>query len=183
MIAVWILLGILLLLFLLLVCILYLKTCLVISYKDDKFTVKATNGFIRYTFKQKEKTQKQEEAVTKDSIEKDIEKKKTKLTHKKSFLWSFLREMRYKIEIKKVKIKVDYGTDDPADTGVLYGVIWAAIGNIYQVFNQYFVFDFPETEINPDFENKLFKIEFYGIIKVRIVHIINALIKSRKGKS
>ena len=75
-----------------------------------------------------------------------------------------------------------HGTDDPADTGILYGIIWAAIGNLYQIFNHYLVFDFPKVEINPDFENQLFEIEFYGIIKVRLVHIINALIKSRKGK-
>ena len=123
---------------------------------------------------------KKEESVTKEFIEKDIENKKSRLTDKTSFLWTLLREMRFKVEVSKTEIRIDYGTDDPADTGILYGIIWAAIGNLYQIFNHYLVFDFPKTEINPDFENQLFKIEFYGIIKVRLVHIISALIKNRK---
>ena len=181
MIVLWIILGVLAFLVGLVGVTLYSKTRVFISYKDEKLNVKFQNGLIRYTLKQKDK-KKEEKEVTKESIQKDVKEKEQKLTDKTSFLWSLFKEMRYRLEVKKTKIRIDFGTDDPADTGMLYGIIWAAIGNIYQIFNQYLTFDFPETEINPDFYNKVFKIEFYGIIKVRLVHIINALIKSRKGK-
>ena len=182
MIALWIILGILLFVIFVLTALLFLRTKVIISYKNDKLNIKFRNGLIKYTYKPKEKPLKKEENVTKESIEKDIENRKASLTDKTSFLWILLREMRFRVEVSKTEIKIDYGTDDPADTGILYGIIWAAIGNLYQIFNHYLVFDFPKAEINPDFENKLFKIEFYGIIKVRLVHIINALIKSRKRK-
>ena len=182
MIALWIILGILLIIGLILAGLIFLKTKVIVSYKNDKFNIVFRNGLIKYTYKPKEKPQKEEKDVTRESIEKDIDDKKSRLTDKTSFLWTLLREMRFKVEVLKTEIKIDYGTDDPADTGILYGIIWAAIGNLYQIFNHYLVFDFPKAEINPDFENQLFEIEFYGIIKIRLVHIINALIKSRKGK-
>lgn len=181
MIALWIILGILLIIGLILTGLLFLKTRVIVSYKNDKLNIVFKNGLIKYTYKPKEKPQ-EEKNVTRESIERDIDDKKSRLTDKTSFLWILLREMRFKVEVLKTEIKIDYGTDDPADTGILYGIIWAAIGNLYQIFNHYLVFDFPKVEINPDFENQLFEIEFYGIIKIRLVHIINALIKNRKGK-
>ncbi len=181
MIVLWIILGVLAFLVGLIGFALYSKTRVYISYKNEKLNIKFQNGLIRYTVKQKDKKAKEKE-VTKESIQKDVKEKEQKLTDKTSFLWALFRDMRYRIEVKKLNLKIDFGTGDPADTGMLYGIIWAAIGNVYQIFNQYFVFDFPEVILKPDFENKLFKIEFEGIIKVRLVHIINALIKNRKVK-
>ena len=179
MIVLWIILGILALLLGFAFILLYTKTRIYVSYKGGDINIRFQNGLIRYTVKQKEN--REEKEVSRESIEKDINEKHKKLSDKKSFLWTLFRDMRYRIEVKKVKIKVDFGTGDPADTGMLYGIIWGAIGSLYQIFNQYFIFDFPETEINPDFENQVFKIEAKGIIKVRLVHIISALIKNRKN--
>lgn len=178
MIVLWIILGILLFIILFLSLALFTKTRVYITYKDENLKIRFQNGLLRYTLRQKEKEKKEE--PTKDKITKDVEEKKKKLSDKTSFLWTLLREMRYRVEVVKMKIRVDFGTGDPADTGILYGVIWAAIGNLYQLFNRYLVFDFPDTKINPDFENKIFKTEFEGIIRVKLVHIIIALLKSIK---
>lgn len=179
MVVLWIILAALLLIILFAAVTLFSKTKVYITYKNDKLNIKFKNGIIRYTLKQKEKQEEKAEP-TKEGITKEVEKKKKKLTDKTSILWTLLREMRYRIEVVKVKLKVDFGTGDSADTGILYGIIWAAIGNLYQIFNQYLVFDFPEVTLSPDFENKIFKTEFEGIIKVRLVHIIIALLKSVK---
>lgn len=178
----YIVLGVFLILILSLLYTIFSKSKVYLSYKGETIKIRVQNGLIRYTLKQIDRTDEEKKEVTKETIEKDIDKKKKLLTNKKSFWWTILREMRFRIEVVKTKIKIDYGTGDPADTGILYGIIWAVIGNLYQVFNQYLVFDFPETQINPDFENKIFEIEFESIIKVRLVHIINALLKTRKGK-
>ncbi len=198
MIVLWIILGILLFIIGFVVFALCSKTRVYISYKEDKLKIRFRNGLLRYTWKQKEQTKKKKtkhkkkapsktrkaenstktEEINRESIEKEVRKKKQSLSDKTSFLWTLLGEMRYRIEVVKVKIKINYGTGDPADTGILYGVIWAAIGNLYQVFSRYLVLDFPETEIEPDFENKVFKTEFEGIIKVKILHVISALVKS-----
>lgn len=182
MIVLWIILGILLFVLLFAVCVLFSKTKVYISYKNDELKVKLRNGLIRYTIKNTDKESKKKEEPTKESISDNVEKTKHKLSDKKSFVWTLLKEMRYKIEVVKVKISVKYGTGDPADTGFLYGVIWAAIGNLYQLFNRYLVFDFPETIIEPDFENKVFTGEFESIIKVKLVHIIIALAKGNMPK-
>ncbi len=179
MIVLWIILGILLFLIGVLLFTLLSKTRVYVFYKDNKLKIRFQNGLLRYTWKKTEK-EKENKEPSKETIEKEVKNKEKKLSDKTSFLWVLLREMRYRIEIVKVKIKVDYGTGDPADTGILYGIIWAAIGNLYQLFSQYFVFDFPEANINPDFENKVFKTEFEGIIRVRLVHIIIAILKSIK---
>lgn len=179
MIVLWIILAILLLIILFVLFTLFSKTRVYITYKADKLKIKFRNGLLSYTLNRKEKEEKKEEP-TKEGITKEVEKKKKKLSDTSSILWKILKELRYRIEVVKVKLSVDYGTGDPADTGILYGVIWAAIGNLYQLFNQYLVFDFPEVSLNPDFENKIFKTEFEGIIKVRLVHIIIALLKSVK---
>lgn len=181
MIVLWIILGILLFIIGLIVFIFCSKTKVSVFYKDEKIKIRFQNGFLRYTWKPKQPlNEPKKEEVTKENIEKEVNKKKQSLSDKTSFLWKLLGGMRYRVEVKKIKIKVSYGTGDPFDTGFLYGIIWAAIGNLYQLFNQYLIFDFPEVELSPDFENKVFDAEFKGIIKVRLIHIIRALIKSAK---
>lgn len=182
MIVLWIILGILGVIFLIVILALFLKTNVYITYKNEHLKIRFRNGILRYTLKQKQKKEKPKEEPSRENISRRIDSGKKRLTDKTSFLWVLLGEMRYRIEVKKVKIRVDFGTGDPADTGILYGAIWAAIGSVYQILNMYLVFDFPETEINPDFENKIFKTEFEGIIRLRLVHLIRALAKSKIGK-
>ncbi len=172
--------GIVLLILILAGFLLFTKTSVYISYTDENLKIRFRNGFLRYTLKPAPKKEKKPREVNRENITKEVNKKKRRLTDNTTFLWTLLREMRFRVEVVKTKIRVDFGTGDPADTGLLYGIIWAAVGNIYQVFNRYLVFDFPETEINADFENKIFKTQFEGIIRVRLVHIITALAKSIK---
>ena len=182
MIALWVISGIVLLILIFTGFLLFAKTSVYISYTDEKLSIKFRNGILRYTLNPNPKKEKKPREVNRENIAKEVDKKKKRLTDNKTFLWTLLREMRFRVKVVKTKIQVDFGTGDPADTGILYGIIWAAVGNIYQVFNQYIIFDFPETEINPDFENKIFKTRFEGIIRVRLVHIITALAKSIKKK-
>ena len=86
--------------------------------------------------------------------------------------------MRYRITFSKFFVSVVYGTGDAADTGMLYGAIWALIGNLYSFMCRYFYIDFPDLELRPEFEKKVFEIEAEGIIAVRLVHIIIAVLRS-----
>lgn len=197
MIVLYIILGIVLLILILLLCLLLLKTRIIISYKNNELKIKIANGLFFYTLRNKDKPKEEKEtekaeienkeadsgsenASEKEKITKKVGGIKSKLTSKTSFIFSLVKNMRYKIEVVRMSLFVEYGTGDPADTGILYGVIWAAIGNVYQLFNRYLVFDFPEVELKPDFENKVFNLRFEGIIRARLVHIIIALVKSAK---
>lgn len=91
-----------------------------------------------------------------------------------SLIKTFLSKMRRRITAENVRIVLDFGTGDAANTGMLYGAIWSLFGSIYPIINRYIIGDFPTLDITPDFYEKRFDIKFKSIIKVRPVHIINA---------
>ena len=85
--------------------------------------------------------------------------------------------MRYKIEIPLIRIKLDFGTGNPAHTGMMFGGIWGAVGTVYPAARRYFDVAYPVMEVTPDFNGSRFDLEVKSIIKVRPAHIINALLK------
>ncbi len=91
-----------------------------------------------------------------------------------SIIKGFFGSVRYKIQIPSVYFNLEYGTGDPASTGMMYGSIWGIVGLIYPVMTRYFIVNYPALSIVPDFTAKRFSLEFKSIIKVRPVHIINA---------
>lgn len=88
----------------------------------------------------------------------------------------FFGHLRYKIFIPLIKINLEYGTDDPAATGVLYGSLYGAVGTFYPLLVQYINIDYPQLFVTPDFYNKKLDLEIRSIIKVRPMHIINAAV-------
>ena len=91
-------------------------------------------------------------------------------------LRTFLGRFRYKAHIPLIRIRLDYGTDNPATTGMIYGWIWGLIGTLYPVATRYFHIAYPQVDITPDFYGKRFDAEIKSIIKVRATHIINAAV-------
>lgn len=98
-----------------------------------------------------------------------------------SFVRTFFKRLRFKLHVPKLMIKLDYGTGDPADTGMLYGAIWGAVGVLYPVAARYAHINYPTLYITPDFYGKRFDAEIRSIIKVRPAHIINALFSALIG--
>lgn len=86
----------------------------------------------------------------------------------------FLIKFRHKMYIPLIKIRLNYGTDNPAATGMVYGWIWGMIGTLYPLATRYFRVEYPQVDITPDFYGKRFDIELKSIIKVRVAHIIIA---------
>lgn len=90
----------------------------------------------------------------------------------------FFGKLRHKIHIKQLFIKLEYGTDNPANTGFIYGSVWNVVGLVYPWLTRYFHMEYPSIDITPDFYGKRFEIEARSIIKVRAVHIIRAGLSS-----
>lgn len=88
----------------------------------------------------------------------------------------FFEKARYKIHIPLLRVKLEYGTGNPANTGMIYGSVWGLIGLLYPIAARYFYIAFPQADITPDFYGKRFKTEIKSIIKVRPAHIINAAV-------
>lgn len=95
----------------------------------------------------------------------------------KDILSDILGDLRYRVDITSVRISLDYGTGNPAYTGMIYGTIWGIVGLIYPILSRYFHMAYPTIELTPDYYDARFNLEFKCIIKVKPAHIINALLK------
>lgn len=91
-------------------------------------------------------------------------------------LHTFLNDTRHRIEISSLQIRLDFGTGNPAHTGMLYGTVWNLVGLGYPILVRYFKAEYPSLEVTPDFYHPRFDLEIKSIIKVRPAHIINAII-------
>lgn len=87
---------------------------------------------------------------------------------------SLLGRTKCKIKIPVLNISINYGTGNPAATGMIYGSFWSLIGILYPPLTRYFKIVYPTLDITPDFYQERFEIYIKSIIKVRAVHIINA---------
>lgn len=194
MIYLWIVLGLLLVL---IVSLLFLKARVVLEYNNGYFRVIFRSGLIRISIdsktierltsknKKKEKPErKKAETQEKEPHEKffdKVKKIKQKYLSIKTVANIFLRCVRYKVSFSKIYIRVHYGTGDAASTGMLYGAIWALIGNVYGFICRYFNISFPEVDLDADYNKKVFETEVKGIITVRPVHIIIAVLRSLRA--
>ncbi|MBO5364031.1 MAG: DUF2953 domain-containing protein [Clostridia bacterium] len=95
----------------------------------------------------------------------------------KDVIHTFLDDTRHRIEISSLWIRLDFGTGNPAHTGMLYGTIWNLVGLGYPFLVRYFKAAYPSLEVTPDFYRPRFDLEIKSIIKVRPAHIINAVCK------
>lgn len=93
----------------------------------------------------------------------------------------FFKKTRYKIHIPSLRINLEYGTGNPANTGLIYGSAWNIVGILYPILTRYFHIAYPSLNLTPDFYGKRFDAEIKSIIKVRPAHIINAAISVFKS--
>ena len=176
----------------LIVSLLFLKAKVIIEYKYSDFRITFRSGLIKISLNTeaikkisgKKKKQETPEEKSEEPHEKFFDKIraiKEKYLEIKTVADMFLRCMRYKISFSEFYIHVRYGTGDAASTGALYGAVWALIGNVYSFICRYFYISFPEVNLEPDFNKKMFEPMLRGIITVRHVHIIIAVLRSLRA--
>ena len=176
----------------LIVSLLFLKAKVIIEYKYSDFRITFRSGLIKISLNTeaikkisgKKKKQETPEEKSEEPHEKFFDKIraiKEKYLEIKTVADMFLRCMRYKISFSEFYIHVRYGTGDAASTGALYGAVWALIGNVYSFICRYFYISFPEVNLEPDFNKKMFEPMLRGIITVRPVHIIIAVLRSLRA--
>lgn len=98
----------------------------------------------------------------------------------KSVIDAFVRSTRHKIRVSDIYVRVRYGTGDAAATGMIYGAVWSLVGTVYAFLCRSFYIGFPDIELEPVYDKKVFSCEAEGIITVRPVHIIIAAFRSLK---
>lgn len=143
---------------------------------DENFSEKEELGLKQKFADAKQRIFNSETGFNKDEAQSAINEFKETFSFYYKLIKKFLSAMRYKIYIPVCRITLDYGTSDPALTGMLYGSAWNVIGFVYPFAARYAYAVYPMLDITPDFYDKRFDVKVKSIIKVRPVHIINAIV-------
>ena len=179
---------IVLIIVIILILIYTIKVEIALKYKinglDDKFAIifSILRGTIKYTYKPKKKSE----------IKKEEEKKKSKLDGLSTKIDNFVSVckiiikikvlLRKRIILKKLVLKLDFGTGDAYYTGILGGLIWSLVGvGVAYVFETFEVCE-SKIEINPKFSEKTVVGNFSCIFSIKIVYIIVVAIKLKFEK-
>lgn len=95
---------------------------------------------------------------------------------------------RRTLKIKDFNLYVKIGTDDPADTALIYGALWSIAGALSTYFFSRYKPKNKKISIVADFNKETFNVVFNCIFNIRIVNIIRVgiiflkwYIKNRKG--
>ena len=86
-------------------------------------------------------------------------------------LWRFI--LRRGVQIRNVELELDYGLDDPMDTGMMNGLLYTAVYSGLALMHRHMTVSDWNIRITPDFDNKKVNVRFLCILRTRIVHIIN----------
>jgi hypothetical protein len=121
-----------------------------------------------------------------DSTSKDIEQNKNgEDNSSKVNSIDFIRYIIDKGDIRKLYFRINIGFKDPSLLGIAVGIIWAIVNIIFAYFiNSYDIDDIGDRDIQviPIFDDDIFQLFFLCIIKVNLVYIITAYIRSLKIK-
>ncbi len=172
------------------------RLSVIISYRDGKvsavlksflFRITLDEKFIsRFGKKKKQKTNDKKPKSEEKNVEgffAKIKRLKKQYDEVKGLIDEILRYAGSRVEFSDIYIRSAFGTGDAATTGMAYGAAWALVGNVYGYLCKFVNVKFPTVELLPDYNEKKFKIEAQGIIKIRIVHIIGCIIKLAKIKA
>lgn len=84
------------------------------------------------------------------------------------------------IIINKIDLNIEYGLDDPMETGIANGLLYGAIYDILGFVHNYSKIESCNININPNFNKVCHRIEFRCILKLKNVHITVMTVKVLK---
>ena len=138
-----------------------------LRYDDNGFQMYAISGLIRIPLsgKQKDKGGKKEKKKKKKGKNKKKTGKSSGGSPKKKkggslteflpiarVVLTALDDLRRKLRIRRLEMKLVMAADDPCDLAVNYGRAWVALGNLIPRLERYFVIRKRDLEVECDFE-------------------------------
>lgn len=105
----------------------------------------------------------------------------------KAVLGEFARYARLKL----CRVKISIGTDDPAQTALLYGTVSSALYTAFEFLDSFMTVkkNYKNIGVAPDFTSDGCKFDFKVVLKIKIIHLLLAFIhispilaESKKGK-
>lgn len=186
MLYVWLILG---LLVAFIAALLFSRLRICVEFKDGKMKLTFRCLFFKFSVKDSALKKKDKKADMEAQIAKGkkpagiferIRSFRDGFDGVKGVLSEILTLIKDRAEFSGIYIRIRYGTGDAAITGMIYGAIWAVIGNLYSLVCRFAKVEFPTVELEPIFGGHAFEIEAEGIIVTRLVHIITAAFRSVK---
>lgn len=101
-----------------------------------------------------------------------------KYKNNKARIIPVLKYLRTRLSIKDISIKLNIGTGDAAETGIIYGLAWMIIGGVFTLLRSFKIKNEPEISVIPVFDKIQTNVDFNCIIRMKLGHIINAGIRS-----
>ncbi len=193
------------LIFVLLGCLLATKLNVIIEYREKRLTVTVKVWFFRYVYtherikylmsKKKKpprfnpdklvpedpkEARKQKAQDSVDEFMDELDRIREYCLTLKGLALAVFKYIRHEVYISDIKVNSKFGTGEASQTGIIHGAVWALIADIYAVLASMFYVDFPEVELEPVFNETVLEIGAGGIIRIRIVHIITAVLRRFK---
>lgn len=130
-------------------------------YNEQGFAMKILAGPFKIPFSIP-KTEKSPKDISEKEKKKPKESEKPKEDSQKGGSWKdflplisvgldFLGDLRRKLRFDHINIHVVLAGEDPADLGILYGKIWAAVAGLWPALERAFVIRRKNVEITCDF--------------------------------
>ncbi|MBU5451175.1 DUF2953 domain-containing protein [Acetivibrio sp. MSJd-27] len=130
------------------------------------------------------KTKKENKSTAKEKNKNDTVKPDKKLTvdditfYFSSFrdilkdLQKLMRYSRKKIICNKLLLELTFGKEDAAQVGMMYGFIWAGIGNMLPLLQSMMIIKEHSITVVPLYNQECFSIVYEGNFRMKIHHIV-----------
>lgn len=129
----------------------------------------------------KERSEKQNKKEEKEKTKPDTKDQKRDagdivlyLSSLKGILNDLKGLMRYtkkKIICDRLILSLEFGKEDAAQTGILYGIIWAGIGNIFALLQSFIVIKRHRITVTPIYNQEKLAVTYEGDFKMKIHHL------------
>ena len=152
---------------------------ILVSYNQDNLLVKAGVGVLMFSVYNSAYKKKPKEKKPAEPAAKEEKKKKNKLSLKKikqlfEVIFDTLQFLKKHLTFYDFKIKLNFGTGDAAQTGILTGTAWALFYNIVGLIDRTFTLKKHEVDVKPDFEGEKFELDFKCEAGLRVFWAIAA---------
>lgn len=164
----------------LLIALCFLPVCINITYDASGPYISLSIGFISipiFPSKKRNASQKNSNNRTEEGTKKGKDKNPGSLMEFMPLLESILdllSELRRRLVIKDLELRVIMADDDPCDLSINYGRAWAALGNFFPLLERFFILKKRKLDINCDFmadESSIFVRAVLSITLLRLLLI------------
>ncbi|HHV99022.1 MAG TPA: DUF2953 domain-containing protein [Clostridiaceae bacterium] len=130
--------------------------------------------------KKEDKKEKKKKGLNPVDIYKKIKSIKCFYDQNKKYIRDIINYLKKKLTVQEFSLKVRLGTGDAFYTGILNGLMWSITGAVLSFICSNFCVIKKCIDVQPNFSKKEMKIDFYCILKTKLVHIIVVRIKFYK---